>query len=130
MLKREFDAEYLNEIVNDPAVRGGIKNTLCDLDMSPMVDDIDNYVLTWDGGAFILIDKGEQVYELHTQAMKSGRGKKLREAADEMFEYMHGRCDKITSMASKDNPAAKALAEEYMTLTHEDDEYYYYERVA
>jgi|TARA_R110000824_G_scaffold330042_1_gene516787 hypothetical protein len=129
MVKREFNADYLNEIVNDPSVRGGIKNTLFDLDMSPIVDEMDNYVLSWEGGAFILVDKGESVHELHTQALKSGRGKKLRVAADEMFEYMHGKCEKITSMASKDNPAARALAEEYMIQTHEDDEYYYFERV-
>lgn len=127
MLIRAFDATYINSIINHPSVRYGAKVT-GEIDLSEFVKDAKNYVLTYEGGGFVLIPR-ESSYELHTQALKEGRGKKLREAAKEMFEYMFNHCDRVTSMAPHDNPLAIKIANEFMTETHRDDIYIYFEKV-
>ncbi len=128
MIKREFEADFINSVINHPSVRGGAQ-VIDDVDLSELVKNPNNIVLTYEYGGFVLIRRDDS-YELHTQALKKGRGKMLREALDEMFDYMFSRCQKITTMASIDNPAAVALSREFMTEVDKDEEYFYFEREA
>ena len=128
MIKRDFNADFINSVINHPSVRGGAK-VVEDVDLTELIKDPLNIVLTYEYGGFVLI-KRDDGYELHTQALKKGRGKMLREALNEMFDYMFKRCEKITSMASVDNPAAVALAREFMTEVNKDEEYYYFAKEA
>jgi len=128
MVKRDFDAAFINSVINDPAVRGGAK-VIEDVDLSEFIKDTNNIVLTYEYGGFVLI-KRDDSYELHTQALKKGRGKMLRDALKEMFTYMFARCDKITSMTCLDNPASTALSRKFMTEVDKDNEYYYFVKEA
>jgi hypothetical protein len=130
MIRREFDAEYINMVANHPSVRGGAKIDMLghDADFSELVANLDNLLLVYDGGCFLLIDKGYGVYEVHTMALKHGRGKRLRSMVLEMLEYLFGfaHADKLETMVFADNQAAAKLAEEFMPMIREEGGIKYY----
>jgi len=129
MLKRFFNAAYLNEVANHPSVRGGAKLDLIDgpADFAALVENLDNILLCYDGGCFLLIKDGDD-YEIHTMALKEGRGQKLRDAVVEMLTYLFERtdCQNLKTMAYKTNAAAVKLSQEFMRKEREDDEMIYY----
>lgn len=128
MIKREFDARYLNSVANDPAVRGGsrIKE---DIDMTPMAQDYRNLILTYEGGGFLVLWKGNGVYEVHTMALKGGRGCVLRDAIKDALEYMFFRtdCERLITVAYKDNPASVALSDAFFERRGSTELLNYYE---
>jgi len=72
--------------------------------------------------------KGQGVYEIHTMALKHGRGPKLRERVKDMLKYAFefAKAERLESMAFVDNQPAVKLAEEFMTLDREDAGIKYY----
>ena len=54
---REFNAEYANTVLNDPAVIKGSR-AAPGSDLSALVADLNNVLLTYDGGAFLCVNKG------------------------------------------------------------------------
>lgn len=126
--KREFSAEYLNQIANDPSVSYGAKLTGI-ADLSSLVADLRNVIITFNGGALLGLYKGDFTYEVHTMASKDGRGPILREAIKEALEYMfiQTACDRLITTAYKDNKAAVVLSEHYFQRRGETEETFYYE---
>lgn len=127
MLRREFNADYINSVINHPSVREGAE-VVDDVDLSEFAQNPKNIILTYEGGGFVLIPR-EDNYEIHTQALPEGRGQKLRKACQEMLVYAFGRCDRVTSMVKHGNSAALKLAREFLTETHQDENYIYFERL-
>jgi hypothetical protein len=127
-LKREFTADFINGVANDPSVKGGSKLGGY-TDLSELIS-LDNVLLTYEFGGFILINKGGGTYEVHTMALKQGRGKLLRENIGKAMEYMFFETDclRLVTMAYKDNPASMALSDAYFDCKGETEEYKYYER--
>lgn len=128
MIKREFNADFINYVANDPSVKGGAKvNGVADL--SSAVSDLRNVLITFEHGGFLLINKSSAVYEVHTMALKQGRGPMLREAIKEMLDYlfMQTDCERLVTVAYKDNPSAMRLSDEFMELRGETGSYCYYD---
>ena len=113
MFRRDFNANFLNQVANDPAVKGGAKLEGI-TDLSHLVT-FDNVLLSYESGCFLLINKGGGTYEVHTLALKEGRGDVLRENIDLAMEYMFLQtdCVRLVTIAYKDNPASIALSERY-----------------
>jgi hypothetical protein len=126
-LRRDFNADFLNQVANDPAVKGGAKLEGI-ADLSQFVT-LDNVVLSYEAGCFLLINKGSGTYEVHTLALKEGRGNILRENIDLAMEYMFLQTDclRLVTTAYKDNPASTALSEVYFNNKGETEGYKYYE---
>lgn len=126
-MKRDFNADFLNQLLNDRSIiRGSRLEGVTDLSL--LVKDT-NVILTYEEGAFLVINKGASTYEVHTMALKEGRGKVLRENIAKAMEYMffNTDCVRLITSAFKDNPASVALSKEYFRLKGENEEAYYYE---
>ena len=111
MFSETKDVEFLNYIANHQDVRAGGE---FDVDVSPLLEQ--GIAYSYDNGAIIYVFKGCGIYEAHTQALKAGRGKILREfirwTLEDMFK--NKAAEKITSYAYDSNPAAKKIAAEFL----------------
>ena len=112
-VRRSFDGEFLNRVVNDPAVLPYVSLGLVEtLDMRPFVADERNYFLANEWGGFLLLNEGDGVYDLHSQFLPQGRGiAVLQAAADaQRFMFTETDCMAVKTFCPQGNPAAKALA--------------------
>jgi hypothetical protein len=121
MISRSTDAEFLNRIVNDPAMapaRLGMK----ELDLTEAVSNPDNVFLANQWGGFLFI-KDEDVYEVHTNFLPAGRGKLALKAAQDAAFYMFTQTDALAIRTSvpRGNFAAAALTKR-MGFSHWGDE--------
>ncbi len=118
MFKETNDVKFLNYICNHPDVRAGGEN---DLDVSVLVGNSIAY--SYDNGAIIYVIKSPGVYEAHTQALKSGRGKILRKfiawTLDDLFNKKGAK--EVKSYAYHTNPSAKRLALEFLKPNGSND---------
>lgn len=75
MIRRTFDAERVNYLVNHPAVRpfiGGDGKS--EMDLSEAVGDDQNHFLDGDHGGFACCWSAPGTYEIHTFVLPEGRG--------------------------------------------------------
>lgn len=126
-MKRVFNADFINQLLTDRSIIKGAKLEGIS-DLSQLVTT-NNVVLTYESGAFLLINKGAAVYEVHTMALKEGRGNVLRENIVLAMEYMFFQtdCERLITTAYKDNSASVALSEEYFHPKGQNEDAYYYE---
>ena len=113
MIAPSRDAAFLNRVVNHPAVHPWVSMGLKgDLDITALVEDPRNVFLANEWGGFLLIAKGDYVYELHTQFLPEGRGKSAYAAGREGCAYMFTKTDclRIDTYIQLDNPAAERYA--------------------
>jgi hypothetical protein len=111
-VRREFAAEHVNAILNDPSVRPFVgMQEIGDLDFGALVSDLRNYLLMADGGGFFLGAQGDGVYEVHSQFLPEARGKTAVLAAADGLRYMFVRTDavEIVTFVPRGNVAALAL---------------------
>ena len=122
-LTRDFSPTFINKVLNDPAVRGGakIEHTT---DLTNLVKDIRNIVLKYEKGCFLLVWISDGVYDVHTLALKDGRGKMLRQAIEKAMEYMffETECELLTTLAYKNNAPSVALSDSYFNRMSESEE--------
>lgn len=75
MLERTHDAEWVNRVANDPAVRPFIgAPEMGELDYSAAVERPEHWFLMGEHGGFILQWSAPRVREVHTMILKDGRG--------------------------------------------------------
>jgi len=111
MLTRTFDAAHINAVLNHPSVfvwsaSVGVEK----FDMTSVAADASNIFLVNEHGGFIFVPVGKDVYEVHTQFLKSGSHSVLRsarEAADYIFQ--NTPCEKIVTEVPTGNVRAKKL---------------------
>ena len=75
MIKRTFDADRVNEIVNAPTIRpyiGGDPEAW--IDLSAAVADDQNFFLMGDQGGFSCVWTAPETFEVHTFILPDGRG--------------------------------------------------------
>lgn len=127
IIARSFTAEFMAGVITHPSVIKGAKGWES-IDIKPIVDNLDNYLLVNEWGGFIVIKRTAFTYECHTQFLPEGRGKGVREAVAEAFDYMfvNTDCEKIITKAYKDNPASIKLSREFFKEEGETKDYYYY----
>lgn len=109
--KQTTDTDFLNWILNHDDVRAGGE---IDIDAAPFLEH--GIAYSYDYGAVIYVARGNGVFEAHTNAIKQGRGKILREFIQWTLQDMFNNqgAEKVTSFAYDSNPAAKKLAAEFL----------------
>ncbi len=113
MIEPSLDAWFLNYVINDPSVFPWVSlGAEGPLDMTAAVMDPKNLFLKNEYGGFLLIDKGDQVFEIHTQFLPEGRGRKARTAAREAMQYVFTRtlCQMLVTHCPLDNKPSAWLA--------------------
>ncbi len=127
MLKRSFNAKFINSVLNDPSVKqlAEIKGVG---DVTGLVNDANNVLLTNEYGGFLYIQVSPGTYEVHTQFVESGRGTKAYLAALESVRYMFIQtdCMRILSKARPENTGACRLAERVLRQKGFNGTYNYY----
>lgn len=93
-VRREFSAERINAVANHPDVRPWIGGDGV-LDLTPLVADLRNVLLTNDAGGvlFQLLEPG--LYEAHTLFLPEGRGRTAVEAVQDALRWMFTRTDAV-----------------------------------
>jgi hypothetical protein len=87
------DAQLLNRVMNDPSVFPDISfGHPGPFDGTPLLKD-GNYFFANEHGGFLLIWNGSGVYDVHTQFLPEGRGKRARLAALEVQRFMFTETD-------------------------------------
>ena len=107
------DKEFLNRVVNDPSVFPYVSlGTIGPLDVSPLIDDERNLFFANEFGGFLLVNKDDGVYDVHTQFLPDGRGLIAAVAALEVREYMFTEtdCVAIMTFCPLNNKAAERFA--------------------
>jgi len=127
MLKRSFDADFINAVLNDPTVSEGAEIKGIG-DVAELVNDARNVLLTNEYGGFLYIQVAPQTYEVHTQFLEAGRGTKAYLAALESVRYMFIQtdCMRILSKARPENTGACQLAEKVLRYKGFNGTYGYY----
>ena len=98
-MRRTFDAAELNRIASHPDVRPWIGYTEGDaIDLSNVVENPANFCFLTDRGlgGYILVNKGNGLYEAHTLAMPADRGKPMLRLMREGFAFMFLATDCLT----------------------------------
>lgn len=112
IVRRHFTADTLNLVVNDPSVyewvRGAHKGYL---DVTPIVENLNNYVLMGEYGGVVFTQHQPGLYEAHTQVLPAGRGEWTIKMVEAALEYMFTKTDavEIVTRVPKGNRAAHAL---------------------
>ena len=81
MLERSFDTARINEVINHPSVRPYVGPGDSFADVTPLVEDTDNWFLIGEHGGFGLTQTTPGVHEIHTFILPEGRGAWARDAA-------------------------------------------------
>lgn len=113
MIRRSFDAAFLNDIANRPEVLpflGWDKPEA--LDLAPLISNSANITIEAQHGGWVLVRQAEGVYEMHTIFAKEGRGKSFFGAAREFLRYAFTKsdCAEILTKCPDDNPGARWAA--------------------
>jgi hypothetical protein len=76
MIHRDFTAEKINALVNAPEIRPDIADMASGkLDLSPIVANTNNVVMTGEYGGVVLFYIMDGFYEVHSAFLPEGRGK-------------------------------------------------------
>lgn len=127
MVRRSFDAGFMNRVVNHESVRDGAELTH-DIDLTEVVANPDNYTLTNEHGGFIFALKSPGSYEVHTMFLPSGRGKTANDAAISALNYMFSEtdCGEVTTQTNVNNKVAQRYARQFFTSRYLSGNYYHY----
>lgn len=113
MIRRETDAQLINEIANSPAVRPFVDYSGSDraLDLSPAVGRLTETGVVWlsngrDAVAAFEMT-GEREYQAHVFFDETCRGKRAIDTAKEMVAYMMGHADRLWGAIPMKNAAAR-----------------------
>lgn len=88
ILSRSTDADAVNAVINAPEVRPFVGPGDNDLDVTPVLLNLNNVALMGEHGGFTLSWSAPGIYEVHTFVLKSGRGEWARKARTEMIQTM------------------------------------------
>lgn len=107
---REFSAERINSIVNDPDVRPWVGG-FGPLDLSATVANPANVLLMGQGGGLMFIQLEPGLYEVHTQFLPDARGQNALTAVLDALRWMFTRtdCVEVVTRVPDGNAAAAAL---------------------
>ena len=113
LLWRTFDAEQVGAVMNHADVRPHIGPGPEVIDPAGFLADPRNIALFNEHGGFLFHCHAPGVYEVHTQFLKSGRGRQALEAAKYAAFVMFTRsdCMEITTKIQADNKRAIWLTE-------------------
>ncbi len=127
MIKRAYNADFINSVINDPSVKEGAEVKGIG-DLSVVVSNLENFVLQTEFGGFVGIKKMQGLYECHTQFLPEGRGAHAMEACKEALRYMFLKtdCARIVTKASVSNRATQFMAAQFFKKRGQTGEHFYY----
>lgn len=110
-LGRTFDAAFLNGVINHPEVRPWVGGEAA-INVAEIIANPSNVALVNDFGGFILIQHTPGSYEVHSQFLPEGRGRRSRDAMRDGLDYMFTRtnCEQVITQVPDNNRAAAGLA--------------------
>ena len=112
IIERATDASFINAGVNHPAVRPFVQAPPGQvIDLTPVVQNPDNFVLQGDHGGMVLMQVVPSVYEAHTQVLPEGRGEwglKMAMACGDWL-FTHTNATEIITRVPTGNLPALAL---------------------
>ena len=112
-IAREFTAEHINSVLNNPEVRPWVSEVPDGpLDLTKGVDNHDNVLLMGEFGGCFAIKVLPGVYEIHTQILPEGRGAWAFEAVARMTDWIYTHTDayELYTRIPKSHDGAKILA--------------------
>lgn len=112
-LSRATDAQIFNAIVNDPSVYPFVRGmNEGELDLTPVVANPNNVVLTGSRGAVLFAIRQIGLYEMNVTVLPEGRGDWAIRAAREALEwaFIHTSAVEIVMRAPYCDPAANPFA--------------------
>ncbi len=112
MIQRATTAEFINAVVNHPAVRPFVHAPPGPVDLSAVVVNPNHLVLTAEYGGMVLFQHVPGLYEIHTQVLPKGRGEWALNMAQECVRYLFTRtaATEVFTRVPEGNVAAMALA--------------------
>lgn len=112
MIRRTLDPTFLNSIANHPDVLPWLGAPDGPVDVSPLVEAIQNIAIEGPAGGWILVHLEPGVYELHTMFLPEGRGKSYLAASKEALRYVfvHTDATEILTKCPDTNGAARMAA--------------------
>jgi len=120
-VERSFDAREFNRILNDPAVRPHVGFPEAgSLDITPILENEDNFYLAADGGAILFAaDLEPGIYEVHVNFLENHRGRHAIECIRNADRWMftHTNCWRIVARVPGNNRLA-AMAARAVGLKH------------
>lgn len=111
MIARSFDAERVNRLVNDAAIRPYVGGKIDQrLDLSQAVSDQNNWFLLGEHGGFAYVLTGLREYEVHTFVLPYGRGKWAMQAAAAGLATIAPMADRIWTRIAPHASNVRAFA--------------------
>lgn len=112
MIARATDATFINEVVNHPAVRPFVHGPKGPLDLTAVVANPNNIVLTGQHGGIIFTQLLPGLFEIHTQVLPDGRGTWALHMAQQAVEWLFSRTGavEVFTRVPEGNVGAMALA--------------------
>lgn len=96
IIRRHFNADLLNEVVNHPEVYPWVKGKFKGpLDLTPVIQDSKHILLMGEHGGCLFTTHQPGLYEVHTQVVPAGRGKWTLKMVNEALRWMFTRTDAI-----------------------------------
>lgn len=120
-ITREFTADRINAVLNDPEVRPWVADTsLGAIDISPQVADKNNVLLMGEHGGCFFNKVMAGMYEVHTQVLPAGRGEWVKEFLMAVRHYIFTRTDavEVLTRVPTEHKGARVAAE-YVGMTFE-----------
>jgi hypothetical protein len=112
-VERVFDAERINELVNDPAIRPDVANMDEGvLDLSPQIANRAHIMLMGDHGGVMFFNLLPGIYECHTVVKPEARGPWSLGLAKACLHWMFTRTDayEVVTRVPRPHQAGKGLA--------------------
>lgn len=127
MIQRTFSADFINSVVNHPAVRDGVEAKGV-LDFTDAAANLNNFVLVNEHGGFLVIKLMPGIYECHTQFLPEGRGQAAIEAVEEALRYMfiETDCVRIVTKVNVNNKAVRMFAGRFFRKRGQSGDHCYY----
>jgi len=127
MIKRTYNADFINSVVNDPSVKDGAEAKGV-LDFSAVAANLNNFILVNEFGGFIVIKLMPGIYECHTQFLPDGRGQLAVDAVEEAMRYMfiHTDCTRIVTKVNVNNKPVRMFAGQFFRKRGQSGDHCYY----
>lgn len=127
MIKRDYNADFINSVINHPEVKDGAEVKGVG-DASLLAANLNNFVLVTEFGGFIVIKKMAGLYECHTQFLPEGRGAHAVEAVREALRYMFTLtdCERIVTKVHVDNRHTQIFTAQFFKKRGRTGDHFYY----
>jgi hypothetical protein len=127
MIKRVYNADFINSVINHPSVKEGAE-VKAFADMSEIASNLNNHILVNETGGFIVIKKMPGVYECHTQFLPEGRGQHAVDAVNEALNYMFLQtdCIRLVTKVNVNNKLVRLFTAQFFNRRGQVSDHYYY----